>query len=215
MKRSMKLFSVGALLALMLAGSTARAAFIEWTYNWAPSATKVFAGEVGDGVENGVDLSNEPSGTVTGSSDIVATNIDGFSTAPRNDPAIFGGRSDFSLKLQLTDKDSGATTDLTFGGKFTGPISSESADIDLTYTTPQTLTAILGGNEYTVTIGPYSPPGPPGSSNSGSIAAHVDVKEATIAEAPEPSTMLLSCVGLSIVGVASWRKRRRLALENC
>ena len=39
--------------------------------------------------------------------------------------------------------------------------------------TVQALT--LGGNKYTVTIGPYSPAGPPSASNAGSIAAHVDV----------------------------------------
>ena len=212
MKRSLTTLSCGALVALLLSGASARAAFIEWTYNWSPSTSKVFAGSTG--TTSGVSLSNEPQGTAAGSSDIVATNIDAFSDAPRDAPEIFGDRGDFSLKLHLTDKASGVSADLTFGGKFTGPISSESADIDLSYTTPETLLVTLGDNEYEVKIGPYSPPGPPGSTNSGSIAAHVSARPASIEEAPEPSTMMLSCLGLSIVGYASWRRKRKVALAG-
>ena len=77
----------------------------------------------------------------------------------------------------------------------------------MSYTLP------LGDNNYTVTIRSYSPPGPPSASNYGSIAAHVDVTTLTPGQfnTPEPSTMVLSCLGLSFFGAASWRKRRQAA----
>jgi hypothetical protein len=77
-----------------------------------------------------------------------------------------------------------------------------------------------------VTIGNYAPPGPPTASNAGSISAHVAVNEITppplpppppppppppTGQAPEPSTLLLSCMGLLGLGAASWKKWRRLA----
>lgn len=207
MKRTLTQFCVGAFLALLLTGSSARAAFIEWSYNWKPSTSKVFASDTG--TTSGVDLSNEPEGTAGGNSDVVATNIDAFSNATRDNPELFTSRGDFDLDLTLTDTASGESAVLTFGAKFTGPISSESADLDLAFTSPETLVVALGDHEYEVSVGPYSPPGPPGSSNSGSIAAYVEVRPADIQDVPEPSTMVLSCVGLSLLGLASWRKKRR------
>jgi hypothetical protein len=78
-----------------------------------------------------------------------------------------------------------------------------------------------------VSIVSYSPPGPPTASNAGSIGAHVDVTAGTsgggggdngggsgggISETPEPTSLVLSCFGLSALGAASWRKRRRAAI---
>jgi hypothetical protein len=60
----------------------------------------------------------------------------------------------------------------------------------------------------------YTPPGPPGSDNSGSISATVTVRPVNIQKSPEPSTMVLSVVGLSFLGLSSWRKRRQKALAT-
>src|SRR5262249_59978543 len=91
------------------------------------------------------------------------------------------------------------------------------------WTGPTTQTVTLGNDTYTVTMSGSSPPGPPGSANPGSISAHVDVAAGPngggggggggggppVNPAPEPSTLALSGLGLSCLGIASWRKRRR------
>ena len=73
---------------------------------------------------------------------------------------------------------------------------------------------ILGNNVYDVSNVSYTPPGPPATDNSGSIAATVNVRPLNIQKAPEPSTMVLSVVGLSFLGLSSWRKRRQKALAT-
>ena len=64
-----------------------------------------------------------------------------------------------------------------------------------------------------VTLTNYTPPGPPNASNAGSISAHVTVTpgngHTSGGGTPEPSTLVLSCLGLGFAGLASWRKRRR------
>jgi hypothetical protein len=50
--------------------------------------------------------------------------------------------------------------------------------------------------------------------NLGSISAHVNVSSVTPASVPEPSTMLLSGLGLSFLGGAAWRKRRQAAQQT-
>jgi hypothetical protein len=208
MKRS-ALF--GTLVVLSL-GATARADFIPWKFNWTPSATTLFSDTSPD---SKITLTNEPLGNATGPSDIVATNLKVFSNAPRGTPDMFGGAgSNFSLTLRLTDATSGMFSDLAFGGNFSGSLSAFSSDLDVNWTGNTGYTVTLGDTmtgfrEYMVTIGPYSPPGPPDSDNSGGIGAHVEVRALDIQKAPEPSTMLLSCVGLSFLGLGAWRKRRQ------
>jgi hypothetical protein len=62
---------------------------------------------------------------------------------------------------------------------------------------------------YTVTIGPFAPPGPPTATNTGSISALANV---TVSDVPEPSTFVLSGVCLSVFGAGWWLRRRRASL---
>jgi hypothetical protein len=97
-----------------------------------------------------------------------------------------------------------------------GTFSAGNANVTNTFTgtTAYNWTA-PNGNKYTVTVGNFTPPGPPTASNAGSISVHVAVTagSGTVSggHAPEPSTLLLSCLGLGFAGAASWRKRRRAA----
>src|SRR5206468_4297054 len=115
--------------------------------------------------------------------------------------------------LAILDKASGKANNLTFSGVLNGTVSSGSAILMNTYTSPETQSKQIGDHIYTVKIGPFAPPGPPSANISGSISAMATV---TVADAPEPSTLALSGLCLSLVGAGWWWKRgrgRRLALE--
>ncbi len=202
MKRST---SLAALALLLLAGARANADFIQWSYNWNISPISVLS----DSGNGSVSFTNQPQQTASGNSDTVATNLKANSLAPPSNPDTLNHTGAYSLTLNLTDTASGQTGTLTFSGKLGGNFSKSSANITNAFNTPTVQTLFLGGNSYTVTIGPYSPPGPPDSTNLGSIAAHVDVSSISPASsAPEPSTLLLGLFGLSGAGAFSWRKRR-------
>jgi hypothetical protein len=207
----------GLTLALtLLSAAGVRADFVSWSYNWSRSPVAVGASAGGTG---GLTLTDEPLNHADGTSDIVATNIRSFSSASRSHPDTFTNAT-YSLHLNLTDTASGATANMTFTGFFSGTLSATSANIANTFTGPTTFSQTLGGHVYTVTIGAYAPPGPPTASNAGSISAHVGVDEFTPpgpgpgptpgpSNAPEPSTLLLSGVGVGLVGLGRWFKRKR------
>jgi hypothetical protein len=202
------------LFATMACGtSQAQASFVSWSYNWTPSALALPADVPGSG---GLSLTNEPTKNADGTSDVVVTNIRGFSSASRSTPDKFT-HAGYTFTLLLTDLASGQSTHMAFTGFFSGTMSATSANIANTFDVLATATATLGGHVYTVTMGNYSPPGPPTASNAGSISAHVGVDEVPNpppppppppGNAPEPSTLLLSCLGLSGLGMAGWRKWR-------
>jgi hypothetical protein len=84
-----------------------------------------------------------------------------------------------------------------------------------TYTSPITQTTTLDGNTITVALDPFAHP-TTGSTNNGSIGAEIT---ATVSSggggpppsqgSPEPSSLVLSFLGLSGLGAASWRKWRQ------
>jgi hypothetical protein len=215
MKRS-ALF-VASLTVLMLTGTTVRADFIPWTYSWTRNPVAVPADGGGTG---GIGMTNQPVNHAVNSSDIVATSLWTFSSASTSTPDTFTNQA-FSLTLALTDDNSHQSTNLTFNGVFNGMLSASSANISQSWTGSTTQTVTLGSDTYTVTMSGYSPPGPPGSANPGSISAHVDVAAGPngggggggggppVNPAPEPSTLALSGLGLSCLGLAFWRKRQR------
>jgi hypothetical protein len=202
-------FSALALAGLFLAGTTARAGNIDWQYNWDRTPAAVLADAPGTG---GVSFTNEPTKNATNSSDVVASNLKVFSSATPDTPDKLSTNGGYTLTLTLTDVASGKSGVLTWNGKLTGTFSASSSNIANAFLSPLTQFLSLGNNTYTVTIGPYSPPGPPTASNSGSIAAHVEVSTSVVTKTPEPTSMLLCLLGASFVGANSWRKRRQVAL---
>lgn len=196
---------------LTISAAQARADFVSWTYNFGRSPIAVPANPPGTG---GLSLTDESTHQADGSSDIVATNIRAFSSAPRSNPDKFTN-APYTLSLFLQDNASKQSTTLKFKGVFNGTISATSANVTTTFLAPLTQTVTLGGNTFTVNLGGYVPPGPPDASNAGSISAHVAVNEVRstggggTGQAPEPSTLLLSCLGLGGIGLAGWRKWRR------
>lgn len=233
------------LTLLFLTGTRASAGPIDpttaqWSYNFTPgnfvSTSTPGAVQVSPGIwvnqisavaadspgTGGVSFTNEPQKTVTGGSDIVATNLKVFSSADPTAPDKFSANGAYSFALVLTDKASGQTAQLTFTGKLGGTFSAGNSNVTNQFTGPTVMVngvpvvgqqVTLGNATYTVTFPSnyYSPPGPPLAANAGSISAHVSITPATVhvGSTPEPSTLVLSGFGLALTGLAGWRKRRR------
>ena len=207
---------------LLVSASQVRAGNIDWSYSWTPSAPNLY----GDSGTSGGYIAFTPNsaGGATNTSTIIATNLTTVSGASPNLPDQYNaGTGFYSLSLVLTDAATGQTNNgiggnlqpLSFGGKLSGTFSDKNSLVTNQFGGFITQEVTLGANTYTVTIGPYTPPGPPNANNQivGSIGAFVDVEPAVIdtKNAPEPSTMVLSLFGLTTVGAGWWRKRRAAA----
>jgi hypothetical protein len=155
-------------------------------------------------IRGGIELRGESAASAYGSSDIVLVNLSAFSTASPSQPDVFAGAG-YRLTLTLTEATSNKSGTLTSTGFFDGTLSASSSNLSNTFTGATTQTLVLGDNTYEVTIGPFAPPGPPTSGLFGAISAHVRVEN----HAPEPSSLVLGGLGLSFLGLASWRKWRR------
>jgi hypothetical protein len=208
MKRMTVLLSTAALAAVLFTTGQARAGFVPWSYNWARSPIAVQADSPGTG---GISLTDEPLGHASGSSDIVATNLRTFSTATRSSPDHFTNAK-YSLTLFLQDDTSGQHTTMVFSGVFNGTLTSSNSNVTTIFSTsPQQVK--LGAHTYIVGLTAFAPPGPPSAVNAGSITAHVSVDEPHDpppggggGDTPEPSSIVLSCLGLSCLGARSLRK---------
>ena len=109
----------------------------------------------------------------------------------------------------------GRSHTFTFGGTLSGSFSAGTSNIDNSFTSPTSATwTYINGDTFKVTMDAYTPPGPPNASLLGSIGATVIYKARPVhgdpgppgPTSPEPSTLLLSFLGLSGLGVMSWRK---------
>jgi hypothetical protein len=199
-----------ALAVLLLAGASARADLIQWGYNWTPSGNNVAADGGGTGH---LGLTNAPSNAAAGTSNTVITNIRAFSTAPTATPDVFT-HANFSFTLSLQDIASQQTGTVTYSGFFSGTLTANNANIQANFTSPSTQTLTLGGNTFTVTLGTYSPPGPPGATNAGSLNALVTVTPGDnggghTSSTPEPSTLVLIGFAFPCLALANRRRRNR------
>jgi hypothetical protein len=184
-----------------------RADWIPWTYSWSNSPQTIVA----DGGTGGsIALTNEPTLSAVGNTDIVATNIRTFSSASPGTPDKFTSKA-YTLTLTLTDSTSGQTGTAAFTGVFNGTLTSDSSNITNMFTGPTKVVLDLGANEYTVNLTAYTPPGPTGSVNAGAIGAHATVVVEPIGPVsltPEPSAALLAACGLPLVLLQFRRSRR-------
>lgn len=196
---------VGVVLASLLAPLTCRADLIPWMYNWSRSPSVINADAPGTGY---ITLTDETLKSAVGDSDVVATNLRTYSTATAGSPDVFTAKA-YSLSLYLYDSASGQGGTLTFTGQLDGKLTALSSNLKNTFTGMTTQSIILGTNKYTATIGPYSPPGIPGSSNSGSISAHATITVESVVDTPEPGSLILSGIGFTVVTLGRLRNRRR------
>jgi len=240
MKRSLTLLAP-ALTVLLCAGTSARAQPLppplpQYSYNWTPidSNGALLVSVLADDALGGITFTNESSKTVIGNTAGPATNLRTFSVADASKPEQFNTSGAYALSLVITDTASGKSNDgahgdpapLVFKGKLSTPPNDDGTPTGISIGNsivantidfhPQAVT--LGSNTYTVAFDPtkfYVQPGGPSSGNSGAIGAHIIVTGGGgihVAGVPEPSTMVLSCLGgLSFLG-AAWRKRRKAAI---
>jgi hypothetical protein len=191
----------GAVAALCLFAGTSRADQVEWSYLWTPSTDKVFADS---STTSYIELMPETPGDTLGNANVPAVALKTHSDALITNPATFT-KAAYGLGLTITDKASGESGVLVFTGEFNGNLSTTRAYLPHTTTSPVTQQAILGGNLYNVTLS-VAPPGAPNAIILGGITA---VAEVNVTEAPEPSTLALTGLGLSVVGLRGWVRRRR------
>jgi hypothetical protein len=206
MKRFTASLFATALGVVLLSGGQARAS-IGWTYDWSTSSSQIISNNP---LVSWINMTNQPNNVASNNSDIIATQLSVHSTNANDDhPDSIVGQN-YALQLVLKDTASGASTTLLFTGTINGTISEHTSNTTNIFNSPTSYTGIvLGTNVYDVTVGPYTNPGP-GGGLSGSIGAHVNVHpEHGVGQTPEPSSMLLGCLGFSFAGFAAWRKRGR------
>jgi hypothetical protein len=201
------LLPAAALAALALAPLSARADLIQWGYNWKPKVSTL-TGSLGGKVS----LTDEPAKAASGNSNTVVTNIHAFSSGTVESPDQFNHAA-YAFTLTLTDVATHQSGTLAFTGYLNGTVTAASSNLTNTFTGLTTQQLVLGGNVYSVAIDQYSPPGPPGAVNAGSIDARVNVHPQItpppVHDLPEPSGLALA--GLGLAGGAAWRWRRRRA----
>jgi hypothetical protein len=205
MRRSPIALSGAACVLVLFTTAGARAELIHWSYSWSRSPVDVHADSPGTGY---ISLTDQGLKSAAGDSYLVATNLQAHSTASIQNPDRFTNKS-YTLTLYLQDKDSGKSGTLSFTGEFNGALTADSTNLTNTFTGATTQSLVLGNNVYTVTIGPYTSPGPTGAVNSGSIAARAEVKVSPVIASPEPSSGLLAMLGVVGCGLALVRRRRR------
>jgi hypothetical protein len=181
-------------------GSLARADYIA-QFNFTPDKADIFA--TNDPTLGKITLSNQSPAKAEGGTFLIATNIttSAVDTTSLSKPAVFKNAG-YTLTLFITDLHTGKSDQMFFSGKFNGTVSTGSAQLTHTFTSPQTVSKQIGFHLYTVTVGSVVLPGNPTSGKVGSIGA-----VAIVTTVPEPSSLALAGLGLTMA--VGWRLRRR------
>jgi hypothetical protein len=219
MKRSLSLFAAALALALT-ATAQSQADPFSYSYNWSASPIAIGAGT------GGVTLTNGALITTSQETDTAATNITVFSAAPSTSPDVIptpAGGSNYSLSVTLTDNAGTGTGTVSFTGLLLGQLTHDSSNLTNSITgstddsgthAGQTFGSVtFDGNKYTVSYNGFAAPGPEAQHNVGSISFHISFAGVNQGPptAPEPSSMVLGCLGLSFLGGVVLRARRRKA----
>ena len=217
MKHSLSLFAVALTFALA-ATAQSQADPFQYSYNWV--ATPV---SIGASAGGGVILTSSAGGPTNVDTDTSAANITWFSSANSNHPDITAPPSErgnnYSLAITLGDGVVGDPTGtISFTGFLGGSLTHDSANLANAITgvtdgagthAGQTSGVIdVNGTQFTVSYNGFTNPT---LANAGAISFHI-AAEAQVAggpTAPEPSSMVLGCLGLMFLGGVAYRVRRR------
>lgn len=220
MKRFLALFAA-AIALVLTATAQSQADPFSYTYDWSATPIAIAAGT------GGITLTNESSVTSTIETDTAASNVTVFSAAPTSSPDVVptpASGSNYALSVVLTDSNGSGTGTITFTGDLQGQLTHDSSNLTNTITgvtdgsgthVGQTFgTVTFDGNQYTVSYNGFAAPGPEAAHNVGSLSFHIAYAAVTgggPGTAPEPSGMVLGCLGLLVVGGVVFRARRRQA----
>jgi PEP-CTERM motif len=230
MKRTLSLFAAACVLALT-AAATAHADTIYW-YNWVrnpvslPTVQQNHPTLAGTGGVNLLDLN---SNAVQAENDTgnPAADVQVISTASSSNKDMVptaGGHYTLTLTLYAQDPalhPNTATGVVSFAGQLQGTLTALSSNLtnNILSSTDSTGTHVglnsakvqVGSTLFTVTYSGFAEPGPATEHSYGAISFHISVAPAITGQTPEPSSIVLGCLGLSMLGGVAWRARKREA----
>lgn len=201
-----------ATLAVVLAWSgLARADQIGYTYDWS-TTTPAVTGD--DGNFGAISFATPATLHANGTATLTAASLAVVTSAPGNNPDTFSGQA-FNLTLLLTDDPSGKSGSLFFTGKLFGTLTASTANINPTFDAPSTQQLKLGADVYTVTLGHLVRPADANQTVIGDLEATVAVQAATnpppVSQAPEPSSLILTLLGMAGAAAARIPAGRKAA----
>jgi hypothetical protein len=146
----------------------------------------------------------------------VASNLTTFSAKRSPDFDTFTNQL-WSLMLTikaLDPNDMTTVTDsrtLTYSGVINGKLNQDFSNLHVSLTSPAVMTAVVGNHNFTVNIDQFVDPADQNVGTKGSIGGTISVDAGNgggLQNSPEPSSMVLSVLGLSCLAVMAWRKKR-------
>jgi hypothetical protein len=189
--------------ACFLSAGAARASNISWSYQFVSSGhdTNIITSNHAFGV---VGLPGNGSGhltTAAGATTDISTKIWSFSTASKSHPQTVN--IPFAIDLKITDKASGLSEFVSFGGTLSGSIWNNGSNLKPTFSMPPNASVDIDHHLFTVAFESFKSPGGPGHPGNFTF----DVKAS---HNPEPSTFVLAAIGVPFFGMALRRRRRRI-----
>lgn len=211
-----------ALLVLMMASAgQARADYLNWTYSANANVNSVSINTPSNGgaTVSFADYNTpQPGGT--------SVPIEAYVTSSSATTPISFNHSMFGLALKITDGTTNDSGTLNFTGSLTGSLTATASSVVASFGPVASNTLTIDGHAYTVSI-PSVTLAPP-TSPQRDIMASISVTNASlpgssapppplppvqppIGSTPEPTSLLLSILGLSCFGtVCLWKRRLRL-----
>jgi hypothetical protein len=209
MKRLLlRLLPLLAVLALF-GESRARAEMVNYSYHWSVTPSPPVFTSGGSIVQMAIQPDGSTSSPNGGTGTITAAKIS-TSNSGTNDSFHVG----YQVKLTLTDTLSNTPGDFTYNGTVAGSLIGNNSSLVSTFSSPVTVTKTLGNFVYAVTITPTLSILGPGSQVS--LNAVVKIGPNGVTHTPEPSSLVLGAMALSLGGLLARRRRaraRRLAVS--
>jgi hypothetical protein len=216
-----------ALLVLMIAtAGQVRADYLNWTYSADANVKTVSVNTPSNGgatVSFAAYNAPQPGGT--------NVPIEGYVTTTSSTTPISFNNSPFDLALKITDSATHDSGTLNFTGSLSGSMTATTSSVVASFAPVSSRSLILDGHTYTVSI-PSVTLAPPTSAQKD-IMASISVMNASpppgggggtpppppppppTSSTPEPTSLVLSILGMSCYGTVRWWKYQRLprALE--